>query len=58
MNELEKYENELNIKYQNTDNMLEDIRAIIESARNYAYHAVDTALLERNWLIGYRIAVE
>lgn len=46
------------IKYQNTDNVVEDICSIIESARNYAYHSVNIALVERNWFIGYRIAEE
>ena len=46
------------IKYQKTDNVLKDVCSIIESARNYAYQSVNIALLERNWLIGYRIAEE
>ena len=46
------------IKYQNTDNVLEDVCSIIESARDYAYKSVNIALVERNWLIGYRIAEE
>ena len=46
------------IKYQNTDNVLEDVCSIINSARDYAYQAVNIALVERNWLIGYRIAEE
>ena len=29
--------NSMIIKYQNTDNVVEDIFSIIESARNYAY---------------------
>ena len=55
---LEKNKNLMSIKYQNTDNVLEDICSIIESARNYAYQSVNIALVERNWLIGYRIAEE
>ena len=50
--------NSMIIKYQNTDNVLEDICSIIESARNYAYQSVNIALVERNWFIGYRIAEE
>lgn len=46
------------IKYQNTDNVLEDLRSIIDSAKDYAYQSVNTALVGRNWLIGYRIAEE
>ena len=50
--------NSMIIKYQNTYNVVEDIFSIIESARNYAYQSVNIALVERNWLIGYRIAEE
>ena len=55
---LEKNNNSMIIKYQNTDNVVEDICSIIESARNYAYQSVNIALVERNWFIGYRIAEE
>lgn len=48
--------NSMVIKYQNTDNVLEDICSIIDSAKNYAYQSVNLALVEKNWLIGYRIA--
>ena len=50
--------NSIVIKYQNTDNVFEDVCSIIESARDYAYKSVNIALIERNWLIGYRIAEE
>ena len=50
--------NSMIIKYQNTDNVLEDVCSIINSAKYYAYQAVNIALVERNWLIGYRIAEE
>ena len=53
-----KDNNSMIIKYQNTDNVVEDICSIIESARNYAYQSVNIALVERNWFIGYRIAEE
>ena len=46
------------IKYQKTDNILKDVCSIIDSAKNYAYQSVNIALVERNWLIGYRIAEE
>lgn len=46
------------IKYQNTDNIVEDVCCIIDSARDYAYQSVNIALVERNWFIGYRIAEE
>lgn len=43
---------------QRTDDILYDIRAIIETSQNNAYYAVNHALIQRNWLIGYRIAQE
>lgn len=46
------------IKYSKTDNVLNDVCSIIDSARDYAYQSVNIALVERNWLIGYRIAEE
>lgn len=57
--DLEKINSNFNIiKYQNTENVLEDICTIINSAKNYAYQSINIALVERNWLIGYRIAEE
>lgn len=50
--------NSMEIKYHKTDNVFEDVCSIIESARDYAYKSVNIALVERNWLIGYRIAEE
>lgn len=41
-----------------TDDILHDLRGIINSSRERAYQAVNLALLQRNWLIGYRIAEE
>lgn len=41
-----------------TDSLLKDMCGIIESAQETAYKAVNTALIQRNWLIGYRIAEE
>lgn len=46
------------IKYQSTDNVLEDVCSIIDSAKDYTYQSVNVALVERNQLIGYRIAEE
>ena len=43
---------------QRTDDILYDIRAIIETSQNNAYKAVNHALIQRNWLIGYRITQE
>ena len=46
------------IKYSKTDNVLNDVCSIIDSAKDYAFQSVNLALIERNWLIGYRIAEE
>ena len=58
MNLEKKENNSMVIKYQNTDNVLDDVCSIINSAKDYAYQSVNIALVERNWLIGYRIAEE
>lgn len=44
--------------YKKTDDILKDMCGIIESLRKAAYQAVNTALVQRNWLIGYRISEE
>lgn len=41
-----------------TDDILKDMCGIIEYSRDAAYKAVNTVLVQRNWLIGYRIAEE
>ena len=46
------------IKYQKTNDILEDVCAIIDSAKDYAQRAVNISLVVRNWYIGYRIAEE
>ena len=45
-------------EYKQTSSIIDDIRKIIETSQRQAYHAVDTLLVQRNWLIGYRIAQE
>ena len=50
--------NDNNISYTKSNNLLEDIRQIIENARKYAYNAINVALVHRNWLLGKRIAEE
>ena len=45
-------------KYQKSENILSDIQTIIEKSQKDVYHAVNTVLIQRNWLIGYRIAEE
>jgi len=37
---------------------LSDSRQIIETAQDFAYKAVNVALVQRNWLLGKRIAEE
>ena len=51
-------DNSMIIKFTKTDNVVDDICSIIDSAQKYAYQSVNIALVERNWLIGYRIAEE
>lgn len=46
------------IKYVKTDDILCDMREIIDASQQQAYQAVNYALVQRNWLIGYRIAEE
>lgn len=41
-----------------TDDILKDMCGIIESSQKAAHQAVNTALVQRNWLIGYRIVEE
>lgn len=58
MNSLITNDNLNGIIYQNTGDVLKDISSIIVSAKNFAYNSVNIALVQRNWLIGYRIAEE
>ena len=44
--------------FHKTDNILNDVQTIIEVSQKEAYRSVNTILSQRNWLIGYRIAVE
>ena len=46
------------VQYKTTDDILQDMRGIIEVSREKAYQAVNLALVRRNWLLGYRIAQE
>ena len=41
-----------------TDDILKDMCGIIESSQKAAYQTVNTLLVQRNWMIGYRIAEE
>lgn len=51
-------QNSVMANFVKTDDILNDMRGIIESAQKAAYQAVNTTLVQRNWMIGYRIAEE
>ena len=58
-NKLEKIgQNSFMDNFVKTDDILNDMCGIIESSQKAAYQAVNAALVQRNWLIGYRIAEE
>lgn len=46
------------IEVKKTDDIVSDLKNIIELSQKQAYQAINTALVYRNWLIGYRIAEE
>lgn len=46
------------LKAGNTGDIFNDVQNIIEQTRNYAYQAVNVAMVQRNWLLGKRIADE
>ena len=50
------FEQNMLMKYfSKTDDIEKDMRKIIESSRDTAYRAVNTILVQRNWLIGRSI---
>ena len=51
-------QNNVMANFVKTNDILKDMCGIIESSREIAYRAVNTTLVQRNWLIGYRIAEE
>lgn len=51
-------QNSIMNNFVKTDDILKDMRGIIETSQKAAYQAVNTTLVQRNWLIGYRIASE
>ena len=58
-NKLEKIgQNSFMDNFVKTDDILKDMCGIIGSSQKAAYQAVNTLLVQRNWLIGYRIAEE
>ena len=48
----------MDVIYNNTGNILQNVRGIIEITRDSAYQAINVALVQRNWLLGRRIAEE
>ena len=46
------------ITYIHSSDLLADSRVIIETARKFAYTSINVALVQRNWLLGKRIAEE
>ena len=47
-----------NMVYIKSDNLLQDAQHIIETAQNFAYEALNLAMIQRNWLLGKRISEE
>lgn len=58
MDSVVKFDNNLIMNYNKSDDMFSDVHEIIESAQNQAYKTIDSIMTQRNWLIGYRIAEE
>ncbi len=54
----EIYSNVLMINYKKTDDIFSDMQGIIETLRKAAHSAVNTLLVQRNRLIGYRILIQ
>lgn len=46
------------IAYQKTQDLLQDIKNIIDSSKDFAYGAVNFVIIQRNWLLGKRILEE
>ena len=46
------------IEFNKSDDIVSDLKNIIDLSQKQAYQAVNTALVYPNWLIGYRIAEE
>ena len=51
-------QNNVMANFVKTDDILKDMCGIIESSREASYQAVNTTLVQRNWLLGYRIVCE
>lgn len=51
-------QNDIMSNFTKTDDIMNDMRKIIEGSQKTAHQAVNTILVQCNWLIGYRIASE
>ncbi len=51
-------QNSIMANFEKTDDILKDMCGIIETSQRAAYQVVNTTLVQRNWLLGYRIASE
>lgn len=51
-------QNNIMDNFVKTDDILKDMCGIIESSQKAAHQAINTMLVRRNWLLGYRIASE
>lgn len=49
---------DIEIQYVNNGTLTSDAKAIIDAAKSAAYRSVNVALVQRNWLLGKRIAEE
>ena len=50
--------NNLIMNYKKTDDIFADMQELIETTQRTAHSTINTLLVQRNWLIGYRIAEE
>ena len=50
--------NNLKVKYHETNDILKDSISIIESSKSEVFKTINVLLVERNWLLGKRIATE
>ena len=46
------------IPYEKTGVIIDDMQHIIDAARTRAYQSINILLVQRNWLLGKRIAEE
>ena len=58
MNSMNEKQVIFSIPHAGGGELLADARTIIDGARQYAYSAVNVALVQRNWLLGKRIREE